>query len=384
MPLYHRYIIKSLILPVIVITLTLTGIVWLTQSLRFIDLIVNKGLDVSMFLYLSFLLFPSMLMLILPLALFISVLMVYNRFISDSEMIVFKSSGISRLGLTVPALVVALGVTLLGYLISLYLLPASYREFKDTQTFIRNNYASVLLQEGVFSTPTKGLTVYIESRSGSGELHGILVHDARNPDRPITYMAQSGTLVRTDAGPRFDLVQGHRQEIDKEHGNLSVLKFDSYPMDLSVYTSEEGRDWRTPEERYIHELFFPTDVDKKQWGKYIAEGHNRLTWPLFSLVLTLVAVAALFSGQFNRRGQWKRIVSATIIGVLLVILQLIFKSLTASHTYLAPLMYANLLLAAAMCASIILTSRTIDGFPFLDDLLEALARRKRIKPGAAV
>ena len=38
-----RYIFRQLAGPLFVVTLTLTGVVWLTQSLRFLDLIINRG-----------------------------------------------------------------------------------------------------------------------------------------------------------------------------------------------------------------------------------------------------------------------------------------------------------------------------------------------------
>jgi lipopolysaccharide export system permease protein len=366
-------------MPLVVITLTLTSIIWLTQSLRFIDLIVNRGLDISTFLYLSLLLVPSLLMLILPLSLFISVLMVYNKFISDSELIVFKSAGLSKTRLAAPALIVSSGTCIVVYLISLYLLPASYTEFKDTQAFIRNNYASLLLQEGVFSTPTKGLTVYIESRGQKGMLNGILVHDSRDPQRPITFMAQEGKLVKTENGPRFDLVNGQRQEIDKKHGNLNVLNFDSYPMDLSLYTKDIQRDSRTPEELYINELFSPDKYPEHMHGKYIAEGHHRITWPIFSFSLTLIAIAALFSGQFNRRGQWKRILSATVVAVFIIGFNFIIKGAAVTNSAMAVFMYLNIIIPIAACLHVIVNNRIINNFPLWKQIEKLIGYKKKRK-----
>ncbi|MCC2645208.1 MAG: lptF [Rickettsiaceae bacterium] len=364
-------------MPTVVITITLTCIIWLTQSLRFIDLIVNKGLDVSTFLYLSLLLVPSLLMVILPIALFIAVLMVYNKLITDSEMIVLKCAGLSRLKLASPALIVSAGVCILVYLISLYFLPASYREFKETQAFIRNNYASLLLQEGVFSTPIRGLTVYIESRGRDGMLNGIFVHDSRDPDKPVTFMAQEGKLVKSDTGPRFDLVNGQRQEIDKMHGNLTVLNFDSYPMDLSLYTKSIQRDTRTPEELYVTELLNPYNFDPKMQKKYLSEGHYRITWPLFTFVLTLIAIAALFSGQLNRRGHWKRILASTIIGGIVIILNFVAKGVATSAPSVAFLMYLNVLIPIAICMHIILTNRIINNIPAVNWLIAAIKPLKK-------
>jgi len=366
-------------MPMLVITLTLTGIVWLVQSLRFIDYIVNQGIDVSMFLYISLLMIPLFLFSIFPVALFVSVLMVYNKFISDSELIVLKSAGLSRINLAIPALIVALFVTAISYFISAYLLPASYREFKDTEVFIRNNYASALLQDGVFSNPTKGLTIYIESRGREGLLNGILAHNSRNPEKPMTIMAEEGILYNTANGPRIDFINGHIQQIAEKTGNLEVLDFEKYEFDLSMYTKASERNWRTTEESYIHELLFPYHVSEKLHKKFIAEGHYRLVWPLFSLVLALVAIAALFSGQFNRRGQWKRILSATIISFIIVLLNLGAKSAATASSTMVVLMYLNVLLAVCSCLYIIIANRTINGFPIIDKIQNKLRSLKANK-----
>lgn len=355
MKIYNTYIIKSLLMPVIVITMSLTGIVWLTQSLRFIDLIVNRGLNVSTFLYLSSLLIPSLTMIIMPVALFCSVLFVYNRFNSDSELIVLKSAGLSRMSLAKPALIVALGIVFVGYLISFYFLPLSYNKFKETQAFIKDNYASVLLQEGIFNSPTKGLTVYIESRNKHGMLKGIIVHDSRNPKQPVTMMAQQGKVFNTKIGPRFDLINGTRQQRNKENGIISLLHFDSYPMDLSVYVNEKRKRRREPEERYIYELFFPENgLDESFRKRLVAESHHRIIWPLNSLLLTLIALSVLFTGQFNRRGQWKRILSATFIAVAVIGSDLAIKSAVSSNTNLVFIMYFNVIIIVLLCLTILL------------------------------
>ena len=126
----------------------------------------------------------------------------------DSELVVMQAAGLSRWRLSAPALQVAVGVTAIAYVIALYLQPVSYTRFRDMQSFLRNNYVSILLQEGVFSNPVEGLTVFIRERDADGILHGILVHDNRNPKNPITMMAEEGKLVETPQGPRFLLKNG--------------------------------------------------------------------------------------------------------------------------------------------------------------------------------
>jgi lipopolysaccharide export system permease protein len=341
MKAYSRYIIKSLIIPICVITLTLTMVVWLTQSIRFIELIINRGLGFSTFLYLSLLMMPSLISIILPIALFITILYVYNKMIMSSELIVLEGAGLSKLALAKPAFIIGGSITLIGYFLTLYLLPASFREFKDMQAFIRDNYASVLLQEEVFNSPTPGLTVYIQERDENGMLKGIFVHDDRTLGKPVTMMAQVGKLIQTPTGLTFDLQFGNRQEIDQQQGQLSLLYFDHYSLDLSMFTKSKMNRWREPQERYLNELFTPDKEHPNMSGKLEAEGHQRLTWPLFNLTLTLLALIAMFSGTFNRRGQWKRMLLATCIAVALIIFSIGLNNIIANNPEFSILVYMN-------------------------------------------
>src|SRR5687768_1133201 len=177
---YSKYIAKHLVHATLLITFSLTSIIWLTQALRFIDFIVNQGISIMVFLKLTTLLIPSLLLMILPPAMFCAILFVYNKMKTDSELVVLQAAGLNRWRLGLPALQVSAGMMVLAYVISLYLQPYSYGRFREMQAFLRDNYASILLQEGVFSSPVQGLTVFIRERNPQGTLYGILVHDNRD------------------------------------------------------------------------------------------------------------------------------------------------------------------------------------------------------------
>lgn len=340
---YTRYILRQLVGPFVFITLGLCAVVWLTQSLRFVDLIVNKGLSVQAFLKLTLLLLPSFLGVIAPLALFCAVLYAYNRLNRDSELVTLNASGLGPWQLAAPALILASVVTALVYSMTLYFMPTAYRSFKDQQFIIRSDYSGILLQEGVFTTLMPGVTVYVRARESNGELLGILVHDDRGAQGPVTMMAERGQLVKTNAGPRFVLSNGNRQEIDKEAGQLSLLYFDHYTMDLGALTADPSTRWREAEERYLGELFNPSESldDQRNRNKFLAEAHQRLIAPLFALALTAIALGALLSGEFNRRGQWRRLLAAVVAAFVFEALGLGLQNIVAKLPSLAPLMYFN-------------------------------------------
>lgn len=337
-----RYVMWRLFGPMVLITSSLTLIAWLTQALRFIDMIVNRGLSLTMFLYISALTLPALLWVVLPISTFISSLIVFNRLALDSELVALKNAGLSRFEIIKPALVFGTLVGLVISVIALYLLPASYREFKDIQSYVRNNYASVLLQEGVFSSPSDSLTVYIKERGKNGALRGILVQDSRDEQRPVTFMAQEGKFIPSNNGsPRILLSHGTQQQVDNRSGNLQILYFDSYVLDIKAFGATlETMRWREPQERYLHELFMPDDTPQEsQRLKLYAEGHHRLTWPFYAVFFALLGTAPFIIGQFNRRGYNRRIIVSIVVGGATLSIALALNSLAAQHVYVAPLVY---------------------------------------------
>src|SRR6202049_5181628 len=179
-----RYILRQTLTITLVVGVSFTAAVWLVQSLRLIDLIVNRGLSLGLFLYLAILILPRFVDVVLPIAVFIAILFTYNRLLSESELIVMRAAGMSQTALARPALLAgAFGfVVLLSF--SVYFLPQANRSFKDLQFEIRNRFASVLLQEGIFNTLSDSLTIYVRERNGNGELVGLLIHDSRDGDKP--------------------------------------------------------------------------------------------------------------------------------------------------------------------------------------------------------
>lgn len=347
------YIFNQLLFTTLLVTLTVTCAVWLTQSLRFIELIVNHGLSISSYLYMTMLLLPSFLAVLLPIGFFAATLFVYNRLTTDSELIVMRAVGLGPQQLAKPALILAVIVVLVDYLFTLVFMPMSYRAFRDIETDSRGGYAGVVLKEGAFNTVSDGVTVYVRTRGPQGELLGILIHDTRDPKKLVTIMSERGVLAQTADGPRIILVDGNRQTLDKTNDRFSVLYFDRYSAELGKTGGSgpnEAERWRQPRERYVNELLFPGDspMDQANYNQLITEGHMRLTSSLYGLAFALIALAALLPGDYNRRGQGKRIIAAVLIMMLLESASVFWNGFVARHIALIPMIYANVLAPMAV------------------------------------
>jgi lipopolysaccharide export system permease protein len=350
-----RYILRQLIIGMALVTAVLSCVVWLSQSLRFIDMIVNQSLNVGQFLYLTLLLLPNFLSIILPIALFTVVVFTYSKLIADRELIVMRSAGMSQLSLAKPVLILALPIVAFSYSLNAYFLPESYRLFRELQWDVRFSYSNVLLKEGTFNTLSKNLTVYVRRRTQDGELQGILVHDSRNPGRPQTWMAARGGLVETKSGPHVVMVEGTVQEVNRKTNRHSVLYFDRTTLDISGTEEKGGVRYREPRERLIQELLdIEQDkfVSSRDLGKFQMEAHKRLSSPWLAMAFALIGLGCLLAGTITRRGQRNRIGIAVGLVVMFQASTMGLENLCARVPTLMPLIYVNIVVANLLAIGI--------------------------------
>ena len=305
-------------------------------------MIVNRGVTGGMFLYLTMLLLPNFLSIILPVALFTVVMFTYSKLVTDRELVVMRASGMSQFALAKPALMTALLVVFAGYALNIFLVPQSYRLFRELQWDIRYSYSHILLQEGAFNTVSKDVTVYVRERSKDGQLHGILVHDGRDGEKPSTVMASRGALVESEGSSRVIMFEGNRQERNKKTNKFSILYFDRYTIELDRSKDQTAVRYREPRERTLAELLAikkDSLMDPRDYGKFVVEAHKRLIWPMFAACFTLIGLACLISGGISRRGQSGRIALAAAIVIVFQALALGLENVSAKRLELIPSMY---------------------------------------------
>lgn len=316
--IFTRYLFRNLLFATLFTAVTLAGIVMLTQSIRFLELVVESGASSLSFWIVTLLALPRFFEIILPLALTIGVIFLYNRMSADSEMVVAKAAGLSPLQLARPALYLAAVITLLMFFITAWIAPASLSAMQQMRTAIKAQYSGMLLREGVFNAVGKNLTVYIRERSTGGELNGLMIYDTRVPDKPVTVIARRGVMISSDTGQQVLVYDGTRQDIHPESGALNNLQFQRYTIDLPDSDPVRQR-WREPDERTLWELLHPDEFTRQKPSALKAfhlEALRRLTAPFLSFTFALVALVFMVIGPVDRRGQSKRIswaLGATII-----------------------------------------------------------------------
>jgi lipopolysaccharide export system permease protein len=346
LPRLSNYVLRQLAGPVALFGFLLTAVVWLSQSLKLLDLVINRGQSAPTFIYLTILLLPSLLVIILPVAFFAGALYGLHKLNTDSELVVMSACGYSRRQLAVPILIAAAAATLLTYSCSLFFMPLGQRTMKNEVMNIRADIGAAILTEGAFNTPAEGLTVFMRELSPDGRIRGILVHDGRDATRPTTYIAESGVLADTMAGARLIMMDGTIEQTGAAGNTLSVLKFQRYVFDLDQFAGPQQAAELEASDRFITELFWP-NIKSEARNKnaknlahiYAAEGHNRLVAPLYCLTFAFIALATVTGGRRQRGAYALRLTIASLVAGLLRVVGYSAQGIVARSPALWPIMY---------------------------------------------
>ncbi len=359
-----RYLLTQLLGPFGFFALALAGILWLAQVLPLIEIIIDSGKTGLIFLEFSVLILPNVLVIVLPIAAFISTIYAINRMYSETEMVVVMSAGLSPSRIAKAAIV--FGTVVMGamFVLILALQPMATTRLGDRTDQLRRDATAALLKERQFLHPADGLTVYIEKSSNVGEVLGLFMHDRRDPLHPITYSADEALLLQDGDELRFILSNGVMQSYDTEANTLNIVDFETFILDLTdIINTYKGRN-RLPIEYPVSQLLNPQQIldegGRRGYNTYFAEAHNKLALPFLGFTLPLIAAALLLTAKYRRSGFGKRITIISIVGMLTLTFTLLSKTTIIENPELYLISYLpNLLVLIA--GVIILFLGTIKG-----------------------
>jgi lipopolysaccharide export system permease protein len=301
-----RYIFRTTIGAFLVVLVSLTAVIWVTQALRDIDLMTSQGQTILVFVGITGLIVPLLILVIAPIALLIAVAHVLNKLSTDSEIIVMNAAGMSPWFLFRAFMTVGLVVSLLVMAISAYFAPKGLRMLRDWLTEVRANVVSTIVQPGRFTSIESGVTIHIRERRSNGQLVGIFLDDRRNPNERLTVLAEYGELLDNDNGTFLVLQKGNVQRHELKERDPAMVVFDRYAFDLSQFAGGAQAVKYSIRERYLWQLMFPDPKDQfyiEQPGQFRAELHDRLIAPLYPLAFVVIAFAYLGAPRTTRQSR---------------------------------------------------------------------------------
>lgn len=377
-----RYVFKTGFNLFVLVLCSLTAVIWVTQILRQIDLITGQGQTVLVFLGITSLIVPTLMLVLAPIAMLIAVVTTLTKLNNDSELVVISAAGVSPRRLFRPFLLLAVVVCLLVAFIAAWLSPFLQREMNERLAKVRADVVANIVRPGTFTSIERGLTFHIREKRSDSQFGGILIDDFRDPAERATILAEQGNILQTARGTYLVMTDGWVQRRRTADRDPTMVKFERYAFDLSPYTVA-GRVTYGLRERYLWELLFADADDKllkSSPNQFKVEMHDRLVAPLYPLAFVVIAFVLLCTPRSTRQGRMMSTV-LVIVGVFgLRILGFACMAIGQGSPGALYLLYPALLGSVALGLFAIYTGRglefeaSIDFGALRDRLLARLSR----------
>ena len=300
-----RYIFRTTLASFALVLVSLTGVIWITQALRGIDLMTSQGQTVATFLGLTSLVIPALVLVIAPIALMIAISHTLNKLATDSEIIVMNAAGLSPFRLFRPFVHATIVVALLVAFIAAYLAPDGMRRIKQWDAEITADVLTNILQPGRFAQLDQNLTIRIRERQPGGILLGIFIDDRRDPKERVSIVADHGTVVKSGNGSFLVLEDGNLQRFEAGKRDPALVAFGRYAFDMSKFS--QGHDTSLGiRERYLWELFSVDENDPMSRllsGQFRAELHDRFMAPIYPFAFAALTFAFLGTPRTTRQSR---------------------------------------------------------------------------------
>ena len=299
-----RYIFFETLPAFLMGVVVFVGILLMFQALRLTEFVLVHGVGLRTLGQIMLFLTVSFLPVILPMSLLFSVLLTYSRLSNDSEIVAFKSLGLSMGQLTVPAVILAVAATLMSAQTSFYLGPWGNRQFEVLINDLGRQKVAAAIKEGVFSEGFFDLVVYSNKvDSKNGQLNDVFIYDERDSKAPVTIIAKQGNIIQENTPEGLSaLLRLADGNIHRTHMN-TYTKVDFSSYDINLFNPHEmAEKKKSPPSLTIDELaqeLKGSDLELKQRRKLEIEYHRR--WSLSAACLIFALLGVGLGTVTNRR-----------------------------------------------------------------------------------
>jgi lipopolysaccharide export system permease protein len=381
----NRYIFSTTFGAFAIVLFSLTSVIWITQALRDIDLMTSRGQTVLVFLGITGLIIPMLVLVIAPIALMIAVMHAIGRLSNDSELIVMNAAGMSPWALFRPFLYMAVFVAAIVSVIGAWLGPLGLQTLNDWANEVRADLVSNVVQPGRFNGFERGLVFHIRERQANGTLLGVFVDDRRNPKERATFLAEQGTIVKDERGTFLVLETGsvQRHEIVQrkkgEKGPLkqkdpTIVKFERYALDLAQAPSDPQSQRVSARDRFFWDLLDNDPAKTKlPAGQARAEMHDRIFAPIYPIVFTIITFAYLGAPRTTRQGRAMSIAGAAVVIAAIRLMGFVVIVLCIRYPWVLAIQYLLLAVASVLGLYAIHRGLEIEPPAFVTDAVNAIA-----------
>ena len=218
------------------VSLALSLIVWVIQSVNYLDLIIEDGHGFDIYFSFTILNFPKIFSRLLPFLFFVTLFYKILEYEDRNELSIFWSNGISKIEFINILILFSILICFLQVLLSSYISPLGQNKARSLLKDSSIDFLPSLIKEGKFIDTIKGLTIFIDYIDKDKKYTNIFLAEEKiNLSKRIIF-AESGYLITSADDKKFKLING--KIIDQNEGKSIEFGFDEINFDLSKYQSK--------------------------------------------------------------------------------------------------------------------------------------------------
>lgn len=327
----NNYFIAEILRSYAFVLVTLSFLIWITQSARFLYLITDMGL--SMNVYLPYILYQlpkivsQMMLISFLISLFISII----KFQNNKEMEIYWLSGVSKKKIIWTILKISLVPTFVAFFLYIYLAPMTGLISRNILANSEFTFVNALVKKNNFNSPFNNLTVYVGENDNRGNLKKVYLFENNK-----TIIAKQGKVLSTDNKNYLQLIDGFIHEKNKNN-RVQIIKFEKTLYDFTKYKSDLTT-YPKLQERSLLWLFNELKIKEKK-NNVLFEIHKRIFKPLLIPIIALLCCFILY-GNNEKFNLIKLKFSIFSLTVLFIIFFEILLNLSASSIFFQYFLYS--------------------------------------------
>lgn len=260
----------------------------------------------------------TVLEVLLPSALYLSVVAAISRLYRDSEMAALRSSGVGEGRVLFAVFKLAVVVALMVAIVSAFARPWAYRESYQLEARSTASYRLENMEPGQF-VPIQGgryMLFAAEVDRINNRLGKVFVQSERIGESQVIY-AETARLPDLDSArsPTIRFMNGYAYQLDHRGNRDLTLRFGQ--LDIKPNLEKSGAAYRRKAEPTVQ-------LAKSTRRKDVAEYQWRLSTPLATILLALLAVPVARSRP--RHGRFANFFLAVVIYIALFNLVSVFRT----------------------------------------------------------
>lgn len=306
-----RYLVAEVLPPFFFGLLTFTLILLIARVLRMIELVVTRGVPLTQIAKLFGFILPTFLEMTVPMAFLLAILLGLGRLSNDQELLAIKASGISPWQILWPIAGVALIISIITLLLTLFGRPAANLALKKELYNIAKTRVTTALKEKVFNDDFPKILIYVEEIVPPGNTaQGILIVDKRDQVRESVILSKVARITTEEVSNSLGLrlFDGSIYEREKTRSGFSQTRFNIYDfrLDLDELVGPVRQKEAGPNETPLLELFDTIRAKQSLGAAAIPERmelHQRISFGFVPFVFCLLGVALTLmprGGRANR------------------------------------------------------------------------------------